>query len=177
MACQLVARRQVHRWGGLNLAADGHLGRPDVQAPSPVRPGSSDRCSRLVRDGKRIATARPGGGILLWDAQSGQRLARPLQRSPRRRPSNGCADGTTIAVGTASGGLEVWDDATLVQQFWIPPSPAQQLFGPAYSVAYSPRGDRFATGISQGLVVVWDGLTGAVHRAFTVGEGRVMALD
>lgn len=107
---------------------------------------------------------------MLWDAESGQRLAEAPASSDETTAIEWSPDGASIVIGTRSGGLEVWDDATLTRRFWLPPSPTRQRAGPAYSVAYSPRGDRFATGMSQGRILVWDGLAGVVRQAFALPD-------
>jgi WD40 repeat protein len=117
----------------------------------------------LSRDGRRIALA-DFGAIRILDAATG--------RTERRIPVPGCGqnrpafspDGTLVAVPVMQG-IHIFDVQTGRRLLQDDAMPAGLL----RSAAWSPSGDRIATGHFDGIVRVWDAATGKPiwHKALT----------
>ena len=108
----------------------------------------------LSPDGRRIAVA-DFGVIRIHDASTGRperRIELPGSRMP---PPGFSPDGTVVAMPVANA-LHLFDLRTgrrLIQDEGVPRGQIQ-------SAAWSPSGDRIATGHGDGIVRVWDAATG-----------------
>jgi WD40 repeat protein len=105
-------------------------------------------------NGKLLASA--GRGVLLWDAQTGERiLALPGLNSPTRTVAF-APDGLTIAAGAKDGKVRLWDVQTgrLKATFkgaglgWLG---ASEIF----SIAFSPDGKTLAAASQDQTVRLW----------------------
>jgi WD40 repeat protein/uncharacterized protein YjbI with pentapeptide repeats/3',5'-cyclic AMP phosphodiesterase CpdA len=105
-----------------------------------------------VRCGELVAVAYRGGGVLLWDSRTGERV-RELDGPPGpvfRLAATGSGD--LLAAGGDDGALTMWQPAT--GRRW-------DLDGHAtdrrvFSLAFHPFEPRLASGDTGGVVVLWD---------------------
>jgi WD40 repeat protein len=102
-------------------------------------------------DGKILATGGPGGSVQLWDVATGQQIGSPLNAEPT--VDTGTAmfatgavtfspDGTTLAIDTADGPVQLWDVAS-GQQIGTVGANERHGFGP---VEFSPDGKTLIIG-------------------------------
>jgi WD40 repeat protein len=145
-------------------------------------------------DGKTIAAGFyhlagvGGGGVVLWHAAAGKRLAyAPLDTKGELVSSVAFSpDGNTIAAAyglqprPVGGGVVLWDVASGKRLMDVP---LEVKEGYGLSVAFSPDGTTIATGYrrivgSGGVVVLWDaaGRKRLVDAPLEVKEGRVSSV-
>jgi hypothetical protein len=117
-------------------------------------------CITLSPDGKTLAAGyRDGGGVVLWDMATHQRLGKPLPvKEGYVTTINFSPDGKTLAAGyrVVGGAVVLWDVATR-QRLTGEPLRAESLY--VESIAFSPDGKTLAAGYRVGFgsgVVLWD---------------------
>ena len=126
----------------------------------------------FVRGGRAIASTADAGRGLLWDAATRRRIGM-LPSSPRATFTSlaSSRDGSTLAAGSATGAITVWDVAA---------SAAKRLTGTTKSVnavALSPDGRLLASGGEERVIRLWDVRSGRQHRpAIAVGNRRTLDL-
>ncbi|GAA4484138.1 hypothetical protein GCM10023191_006850 [Actinoallomurus oryzae] len=111
-------------------------------------------------DGQRIAATSSYEEVLIWDPVTGEEIG-SFFADKNDTPIGAVAwspDGQRIA-GVSNGGahLFVWDTAAPSPKFSVR---VRKLA----SVAWSPAGDRFATGHTHQIINLWDPATGDVTR-------------
>jgi WD40 repeat protein len=127
------------------------------------------------RDGKRIAAGGAAGEIVLWNAETGEKV-RTIE-SGAGAPGVGdgvrrvafSPDGKRLAAACGDGAVRVWSAETGA----VAPGECLHRFGPdfALDVAFDPDGKRLAACWRNGAVRVWDAETGE-QRNFFRGEGN-----
>ncbi|MCO5992326.1 WD40 repeat domain-containing protein [Actinoallomurus rhizosphaericola] len=108
-----------------------------------------------------LAGAGGAGGGWIWNAVTGQ-IVRAFARSSARLGRVAFApEGTAVAATTQDGELRIWreDGADLV----IP------SLGMDVTMAWSPDGSSIATGDPEGVIAVYDAVSGKRVRGFRTG--------
>lgn len=95
----------------------------------PVLRGHTDRVTALAwLDAERIATASGDGAVRLWQASDGALLQTLDTLDTSLTTLAATADGGMIAVGSAAGGIHVWDGAgKLITSFHARPGALRQI--------------------------------------------------
>ena len=101
-------------------------------------------------------TGSTGGSVGLWDAATGEPLARPLEYQSAVRTVAFSPDGETILVGSSDGRARLWDAATGLHIG----RPLEHEHPEVRSVAFSPDGKTVLTGNMDGTAQLWDAATG-----------------
>jgi len=170
---RLVEVEEDPTWAGAAIAqgvvlwsSDGELGTPFARAercwPIALHPNGRELAvtSSRADEGRALA-------ITLWDVEE----RRPTKRiATRRRDVFDLAFapmGNVLAVAAPHSGIELWDprSAQLMHE--------HALSGMFYRLAFSPDGERVATGTASGMVVVVDVRTGARIAELPVGRREV----
>jgi len=101
-------------------------------------------------DGRRIATASWDNTARVWDAQSGQQLAR-MNHFGGVMAAEFSPDGRTLATACWDGSMRLWDAETGLPRSSVLPQGASLL-----RLAYTRDGRRLAAGSVNGTVRVWN---------------------
>jgi WD40 repeat protein len=152
---------------GRLLAAGGGAGSPmvvwDVKSGDvvrrftpPSRPEPHGDGLAFSPDGRTLANGDGGHGVLLWDLRTARATKLPVGRKQYVLSLAYSPDGTRlVTVSNAREGM-LWDVASGRRLATFPASAAE---GWATSVAFSPDGSLFATGIDD-VVTLRDARTG-----------------
>ena len=138
----------------LSCSMDGTLKLWDVATGAAIRTyaghGSGVRGVAVAPDGRRAASAGIDRAVGVWDLTADR--GAPTTRSATTVTSLACAaDGATLLVGDAAGGVQLLDLATL--------RPLQRFVGherPIDCVAHLSDGRRIFSADSDGNAKVWD---------------------
>jgi WD40 repeat protein len=101
-------------------------------------------------DGRRIATASWDNTARIWDAESGQQLAR-MNHSGGVLAVEFSPDGQTLATACWDGSMRLWDAETGLPKSSVLPQGASLL-----RLAFNRDGSRLAAGSVNGTVRVWN---------------------
>jgi WD40 repeat protein len=139
--------RQVHLW---DWAASRN------QTPLPPRPAGSVAGMAFFPDGQRLALVNAAGEPEVWDLSGGQKAfdfgSWPVARENNLGTLALSPDGRWLA--THAGGNSsavIWDVEQRRRLLALPAEP-----GVVWSLAWSPRGDMLAAGMSDGGLVLWN---------------------
>jgi len=116
------------------------------------------------RDGTRLAS---GGSGMVWDARTGKKLQQFTTPTRGIREAAISPDGTRLVAENS-----LWDVATGKSILTLDTPRGLS----ATCVAWSPKGTRVATGITDGEVYLWDARTGAAGAALNVRRGMPRAV-
>jgi WD40 repeat protein len=155
----------------LSVAADGTArvgtvtSKDAVETPPLVLAGHKGavRSSVITSDGQTIVTGGDDGTVRFWRAHDGKPQGSPIVTGHTGSILSvaASADGKSILTGSAdkTARLFAHSDGKLLRAF------AHQN-GRVRSVAFSPSGDRIATGDERGGLKVWETTTGLGVIAF-----------
>ena len=151
----------------MSVSIDGSVRRWDVSSGQEVSRFETSGAIRSVAfrpDGKRIVTCGDST-IVLWDATTGQELARQPHNAQWVYSVSFSPDGSSIAAG-AYDIVTLWD-AGLTQTLWT----ADAKAGWINDLKFSPDGARLAAASGDRQVRVWDVRSGTEMMAL-VGHGN-----
>ncbi len=150
--------------------------------PSDPRATLAPRTLAFSPDGRWLMVggdrAQMGGSspLELWNLVKGQTY--PLTTSSPVYAAAFSRDKGYLAAGTQDGGLYLWRLPDLND----PPQPLRAHQGTVRTLAFSPAGERLATGGDDGVLRVWQTTDGSVttdsrvRQAFSAHRGSVYAL-
>jgi WD40 repeat protein len=120
--------------------------------------------------GDLLASAGSDGVVRIWDARTGNSLARVSAEAGQANAVAWSADGAELASGHDDGTVRIWDAETMAERAALQVAP-----GGVLSLAWSPEGDRLAVGAARGQVIV---VEGGQRRVCHAGEhaGEVYTL-
>ncbi len=158
------------RRGGVVTRLGRHCGKPCTRTSS-VWPNVTPS---LSADGRRMASARDGYTVRLWDLPSGQQVGRPL-RFPTVGAVSLSPDGRTLAVtvpeGTRNPGVEIFDVPTLRHRASL--SEDETVWDVAQ---FTPDGRFLVGGSNKGWVRLWSTTTWSPASRVLAGHaGAVIA--
>lgn len=137
-------------------------------------------------NGKRLVAlkqVKDGHLVIVWDLASGKETAR--FKAPRQTDNPGesghgpvAVSDTTVAIGLEGGGTTLWDLATLKERKLDTAhvAKASWQYGGTVAVAFAPDGQTLATGGRDGLVKLWDVVSGRHLRTLELQYTQVEAL-
>jgi WD40 repeat protein/serine/threonine protein kinase len=123
-------------------------------------------------DGRRLAAPADGGGVVVWDGASGERLLTLRGHARRVFSAALSADGRRVASASYDQTVKVWDVdsgrelVTLVGHTDV-----------VHWAAFSPDGGRLASGGLDATVKIWDLTTGRELVACRGHAGRICSLS
>jgi WD40 repeat protein/beta-lactamase regulating signal transducer with metallopeptidase domain len=132
----------------------------------PGHPGGVTALQFVGR--RRLLSAGADERVRCWDLAAGRAVGNVLLASPDLRIALS-PDGHTVAVVSARlAGVTLWDfdSGGGARQFG-------ETAGGATAVAFSPAGDRLATGYADGMVRLWDPAAGDEIQRGPAGRGQV----
>jgi serine/threonine protein kinase/WD40 repeat protein len=136
---------------GWNLDLTRPLPWPSVRIAYPVL------CLVFSPDGKRLVFINPVGEIEAWDTVEGQRawvLGREGGGGGLSGILAGSADGKLLAAASADSSEVIVVD--LEGRKIVATLPEERMAERAWSLAWSPDGERLAIGLSDGGLVIWN---------------------
>ncbi|RMH78415.1 MAG: WD40 repeat domain-containing protein [Cyanobacteria bacterium J007] len=133
------------------LQQDGEAIRFSETIATPFRHEAGITSLAFSPDGRRLVSAGLDRAIHVWNLQTGQLDAPSIRtRSPLR--SLALNPVATIAATTSREGIQIWNltDATLLAEL------SEDVTG-VVAIAWSPDGERLATGGLQRTIEIWHG--------------------
>ena len=133
------------------------------RTPLTVAPdvGHPVRSLAVTPDGRFVVTGSTSGLLRFWDMATGRQDGADVSTGPSELLSL-AADEHGLVTGSKDGTVQQWD----LQSRSKIGAPIKTDIGEVWTVAYSPRGDRFAAAGQSGKVLLWD--TADIGRAPTV---------
>jgi WD40 repeat protein/DNA-binding SARP family transcriptional activator len=142
----------------------------------------------LSQDGRTLATVDTHGLLDLWDAQTGRRLAGPLQGSSDTYQyfagvTAFSPDGRQVATGGRRdyGGMQLWDVASRTVIRRLPLAPSE---GDITDAAFSPGGHLLVAATVTGALAFWNPQTGTPigrvlhpHHPHTIPNSQVRGVS
>jgi WD40 repeat protein len=165
--------------------------RPDTGSAHQGRRGSPLSLLTFSPDGQTIAAADGYGKVYLWSTADFRRLATLTTEklyNNRWAPDDDAAfldrgsltfspEGKTLASGTTSGIIHIWDVASrrTISEFSVNGnSPSVAPARPVITLLFSPGGHMLVTADnSDGVLSVWDVNSGRNLATLTVADGDV----
>src|SRR5262249_15186616 len=131
----------------------------------------------LSPDARSVAVVRPYDNVLVWDVHSGEELPRchlPFGEGIVVSSVAYSSTGRTLAVGTRSGGVSLWEAVTARKIASL-----DGHLGAVPAIAFSPRGRHFVTGSEDSTLIVWDAFAeggGGDVAAAALSDSQIAAL-
>jgi WD40 repeat protein len=122
------------------------------------------------KDGKMLVHSDGGGGVFLWNAESGE-LIKQEKHGSITTAAVFSPDGKVFVTGGGDGSVKQWDAATGAAKagFSCPDLDVRSL-------AYKPDGKLIVAGLADGHVKVIDAASGKVTKDITAHDGPVADL-
>jgi WD40 repeat protein len=130
-------------------------------------------------DGRYLVTGAGNGALQVWDAETGREVGKLGAHGQDIRGVVFSRVGGHLASSSGDGKVKLWDATNL----WDATRPNgkkearltlnARVPGPSLNVAFSPDGERLATGSEKNLVKVWDVRTGKVLQTLPGHRGDV----
>ena len=134
-------------------------------------PGHPGGVTALVFAAGRLVSAGADERVRVWDLASGRVLRTVTQPTPDLRIALS-PDGRTLAIGGRKlPGVALLNLESAGSLRWV-----GGRVGEVTAVAFTPAGDRLATGYASGVVRLWDTRTGEEFFRTAVGTGSVDAI-
>lgn len=127
-------------------------------------------------DGQVIASGDDNGQVILWNAETGQRIGLALDLIIAVNALHFGADGRQLIISTVDGGLAVWDIETreVVAQLRQPNAfDSIVVNGAEERAEFTPDGQWLVTANMGGTVLVWDVNAGQLVNEISVGTGML----
>ncbi|TFG63791.1 MAG: hypothetical protein E4H36_04730 [Spirochaetales bacterium] len=154
---------------------DGTIGLYDKNGNVIRRIAAHSGAARAVafsRNGTSLASGGADGFLKLWETETG-RLIRSVPIRQEGITAVTWLPGTEfILTASAGGGLQVTDSRTGTEQKKI-----EAARTAIRSLAASDNGDRFAMGLEDGTILLWDLGTGRPVQSFSYRDLPVIGLD
>ncbi|KAF9225814.1 tricorn protease domain 2-containing protein [Gyrodon lividus] len=147
------------------------------------KPGWTTYCHGSYEDGRRVAATR-NGAVLIWDVQTQDLVAGPLQvRTEGSYTTAFSPDGSRIAMGAGGGSACIWDSVSGEVIF-------DSLRGhtrPVWWTAFTPDGRHLVTASDDMKTCRWDiqsgtllgtpltGHSGVIHGGAISPDGKTLA--
>ncbi|MBN1813285.1 MAG: hypothetical protein JXA14_15725 [Anaerolineae bacterium] len=151
-------------WGGTVLVWDASASSPTYGEQLFNLSGHTDAVVGVTwsPDGSRIVTASDDSTAKVWDVATGEELSTLSGHTGRVEWAAWSPDGSRVVTASYDDTVKVWDANTGVEILTFA-SPGVEILpfseentGPVPRAAWSPSGDRIATGSGDGTVQVWD---------------------
>jgi len=127
----------------------------------------------ITGDGNAIAFGTSTGGLELWDAATGNRIAILLKSSPTAIVSLAFSpDGKTLASGSVNGTLKLWSCGTRKERATL-----EGHSGHILSLVFSPNGRCLASGGSDGILRLWSTATAEQDAALSGHAKAIWSLS
>jgi WD40 repeat protein len=145
-------------------------------APRPLPEGGGPvRAMAVSADGRWLATGGPAGALVVHALPGGGVAHRVTAAGPARDRVEALAlspDGTTLALGTSGGTLELWDVVRGTRRHSLEGHRRiTRSRGWIHALAFAPDGRTLASGGGDGLVRVWSAEDGRLRRTLATGSG------
>jgi WD40 repeat protein len=129
-------------------------------------------------DGRYLVTGKTDGAVKVWDGRTGQEVGTLDTHRWEIRGVVFSGDGAHLASASTDGTVKLWDAKRLDKKsLGEKKGPRLTLRarvpGPSLNVAFSPDGQRLATGGEENTVKIWDVRTGRELRPLRGHTGDV----
>lgn len=124
----------------------------------------------MSADGRILVSS--GGGIDLWDLETGSLIQNLGAESGVTQPIAISSDGKVLAWGDKTGKIKLWDLQTLeVLRIFFAHD------GSVDALAFEPHGNRLVSGGEDSLVKIWNWQTGEKMRSLSGHSSNVASLS
>ncbi|CAE6406673.1 unnamed protein product [Rhizoctonia solani] len=133
----------------------GRIYMQDDSKPCPSLTGHNDQVESIAfsPNGQFFASGSDDGGLIVWDANTGEKRFEPLRAHSRRVNSIAFSpDSSQVASGSDDQIIRLWNSLTGIRLS----EPFKGHTGPVRAVAFSPSGNQLVSGSEDRTVRVWD---------------------